>query len=659
MIKIESIRIPAADLGKLNPMPDIKNVSYIHADYDLTSNVQEDEKQNIGKGKIPTILPYLLQDGYDRAKAPRDFKAAVLENAHLRAVFIPELGGRLWSLYDKDQQRELLYVNPVFQPGNLGLRNAWFSGGVEFNVGIKGHNPLTCSPLWCAVDQTEAGEVLRLYEYERIRGVVYSVSAWIPEDGNTLYLHCKIENTSNESKYMYWWTNIAVPETARTRVIVPADEAFLTFYNADRYVIDKAPIPVFDHTDVSYPADIATSRDFFYKIPSQEKKWIAAVEGDGVGLLHCSTRELLGRKLFVWGKSNGGRNWNEWLSEENSAYVEIQAGLAYTQMEHIPMPANTVWEWTEAFTALQASPDALHGDYTEAVETVQQYIVERMGDPDKLSFPDESTVISSQIVAEGSGWGHVEERIRGARISGQFQFPQTQDEETALWTAFLNSGEFPAEPIQQMPVSYVTGNFWLQKLEQLPEQNWFSLLHLGVIRYAKGDKAGAQKAWEASIQKQPSPWAYRNLSMLYKNEQFNMEKARELILEAFALKKDCPTLCIEVAMQLTADGGDALWLDIFSKLPAQLQAVGRLRMYKAVAHIHLGQLEEATKILNSDFVLDDIKEGELSVSHYWFELYRRLYAKETGTVYDEKDTAFIAAADTKYPLPKKLDFRMH
>lgn len=659
MITIGKMQIPAAGMGENNPMPDIKNVSYIHADYEMTPQIQEEEKQYIGKGMISTMLPYLLQDGYDREKKPREFTTAVLENDHLRAVFIPELGGRLWSLYDKDLGRDLLYVNPVFQPGNLALRNAWFSGGVEFNVGIKGHNPLTCSPLWCAVDQTDAGEVLRLYEYERIRGVVYSVSAWLPEDSHTLYLRCKIENTDDTWKHMYWWTNIAVPETARTRVIVPAEEAFLSFYNADHYLMDKVAIPDFEGTDVSYPADIATSRDFFYKIPRQEKKWIAAVDGEGIGLLHCSTRKLLGRKLFVWGRGSGGRNWNEWLSEEGSAYVEIQAGLAHTQMEHIPMPANTTWEWTEAFTALQAPPEALHGEYTCAVETVQRYMAERVGDPDVLRFPEESEVLSSRIVCQGSGWGYVEEQIRGKRISGQFRFPQVRDAETALWTEFLSTGAFPTASVQQPPVSYVTGDFWLQKLEGLSEQNWFSLLHMGVIRYAKGDTAGAQKAWEESLQKRPSPWAYRNLSMLYKNEYRSMVEARALILRAFELKKDCPTLCKEVAMQLIADGGDALWLEIYDGLPAQLQAVGRLRMYKAVAHIHLDQLEEAAKILNSDFVLSDIKEGELSVSHCWFQLYRRIYAKENGIPYDEKDTALAAAADAKYPLPKKLDFRMH
>ena len=112
-------------------------------------------------------------------------------------------------------------------------------------------------------------------------------------------------------------------------------------------------------------------------------------------------------------------------------------------------------------------------------------------------------------------------------------------------------------------------------------------------------------------------------------------------------------------MQLTADGGDEMWLEIYESLTEELKALGRLRLYKAIALIDLDRLEEAAQIINKDFVLSDIKEGELSVSYYWFQLYRGLYAEENGLVYDAQDKALAQAADAKYPLPKKLDFRMH
>ena len=659
MIKFETLTMPAASMGELNPMPDVKNVSYIHASYHLTDKVTEDERKYIGKGMIPTLLPYKIQDGYDREKKNRDFKAAVLENDHIRAVFLPELGGRLWSLFDKDKNCELLYVNPVYQPGNLGLRNAWFSGGVEFNVGIKGHTPLTCSPLWCAVDKTADGEILRLYEYERIRGVVYSISAYLPEDSSVLYLKCKIENKSDETKHMYWWSNIAVPETKGTRVIVPADDSFLCFYNENHYVLDKASIPVYENIDVSYPGNISSSRDFFYKIPENKHKWIATADESGVGLLQCSTQQLQGRKLFVWGQNCGGRNWNEWLSVDNSYYIEIQAGLAHTQLEHIPMKGNETWEWVEAYTALKDDASVLHGDYDSAVSAVEDYIGKSIGNPDNLTFPDEKDIIESRIIYRGSGWGALEEKIRGKRISDFLVFDDGCDNESVMWEEFLENGSFPVPDTKDIPESYVSDSFWLEKLEKLPSQSWYSLLHTGVIKYASGDIDGAQKAWEKSLEKEKSPWALRNLSMIYKNEKNDLAESRRLILEAYEMKKDCHTLLKEVAMQLTSDGGDSIWLEIYETLSDKLKASGRLMLYKAIALMNLSRYKEASLIINESFVMSDIKEGELSVSHLWFELYRNIYAEENGLLYSPEDKELCRKADEKYPLPRKLDFRMH
>ena len=125
-LRFEFIEIESADIGHLNALPDIKNNDYIHAKIAVTDNVPENEKKHIGKGMINTLLPYQIQDGYNRKRKIKKFKAAILENEYLKAIFIPEIGGRLWSLYNKKAKRELLYVNKIFQPANLALRNAWF-----------------------------------------------------------------------------------------------------------------------------------------------------------------------------------------------------------------------------------------------------------------------------------------------------------------------------------------------------------------------------------------------------------------------------------------------------------------------------------------------------------------------------------------------------
>ena len=63
------------------------------------------------------------------------------------------------------QEKNLLYTNDVLRFSNLAIRNAWFSGGVEWNISLIGHTPFTTEPLYTAVTKTEAGApVLRFYE---------------------------------------------------------------------------------------------------------------------------------------------------------------------------------------------------------------------------------------------------------------------------------------------------------------------------------------------------------------------------------------------------------------------------------------------------------------------------------------------------------------
>ena len=259
-LRFENFELPSADFGAENCLPDIHNNAYIRTPIGVSDSVTEEEKSLVGKGLVSTLIPYTTQDGYNRARKMRGFKSAVLENEYLKAIFIPELGGRLWSLYDKKENKELLYDNNVFQPGNLALRNAWFSGGVEWNVGIKGHNPLTCDPLFAQECTNKNGDpILVMYEFERIRGVVFSIKATLKKD--VLLVGIEIENKSDKDVYMYWWSNIAVPETKNTRIIVPTEESFVCSYSDGGYFLDTCKLPIVNEMDVTYPARATKSAD--------------------------------------------------------------------------------------------------------------------------------------------------------------------------------------------------------------------------------------------------------------------------------------------------------------------------------------------------------------------------------------------------------------
>ncbi len=659
--------IPAAHLGPDNPLPDIQNSSYIHHEISLTKAVPKRLAAYINKGNIPTLLPYTQQDWYDRDRKDRLFKSVVLENDHLKAVFLPELGGRLWSLWDKDSQRELLYRNPVFQPGNLALRNAWFSGGVEFNVSIKGHHPMTCSDMFAQhITMADGTAGVRIYEYERIRGTAYGFDAWLPEDSSMLFIRPRIENTTGHDIWTYWWSNIAVPYTEKTRIIVPAKKAFTNYAVNDHYFLDFSHVPMQKGVDVSYPSNVHIARDLFFYIPDRKPKWIAAVDGDGFGLVQCSTRNLKGRKLFVWGNSPGGDNWKNFLSDgTNEGYVEIQAGWGRTQLEHLPMPAGKTFTWVEAYGAVSGDPHRLHGDWEDAqtgvLNSLEQSFCRDMDGT--LQRMQKLKAVPGEMIHCGSGWGALESLRRAADgespLSPAFRFPESTLGPGQLpWLSLLQDGRLTSAPPLDTPAGYVTDPGWLARLERSMQaeenRSWFSWMHLGLMRYAANDIPGALQALEASLAMEESPWVLRNLAMLWGNELGELSKALAYMERALVMKNDNRWLWLDMAVLCKNAGLWERWLALYQTVPAPIRSEGRMKLYTAVALTQLDRLEEAAEYLNARLELPDIQEGEELITHTWFRLYGGIIRRKTGITDPEVLKKRVLE---EYPLGK-LDFRM-
>lgn len=580
MVRTEYMKIYAADMGKPNPLPDIKNVKYIHAGFEITERVTPEERKYLGKGMINTVLPYMVQDGYTREKKLTSVKTVVLENEYLKAVFLPDYGGRLWSLYDKERGRDMLYTNTVIQPCNFAILNAWLSGGVEFNIGIKGHTPLTCSPMFSA--KTDENTV-RFYEFERIRKVAYSITAYLPNGSKTLYIRPRIENTADSEVYMYWWTNIAFPETDNIRVIVPADKAIHCSYQEDHYVVDKTEIPVSDGVDVSYPLRSGASADYFYCIDKNARKWIAGVDKNGTGLLHYSDNTLKTRKLFLWGNKTGGRHWNEFLSEKGQAYIEIQAGLANTQLEHIPMPPHTVWEWTEGYVSIDGANEKYYGNWETAVSEIEKTFDNKISEgsiaPDRLCNINIDSC-GGTILHNGSGWGALENDLRtkqGKSPVSEFNIFPVVNDSTAQFRQLLEKGHLPCPSVETEPDAYVADEFWKDALIRSAKakngNHWYTYLQLGVTEYALGNIENAACAWGRSADCAENVWALRNLAALYHNELNDVEKAYYYENKVFSMREAFENLSLlrEYAYFLTSDGMDKKWIDVYGELSCEMR----------------------------------------------------------------------------------------
>ena len=266
-LHFEDFKIKGHRVGKASWFPAIREL----IKSEISAELDEDDGLFIGYGMMSDGLPYTLQDDYDYPEEKLTFKAAILENKYLKAVFLPELGGRLWALYDKENKRDLILENTRFIPCNLAIRNAWFAGGVEFNCGRRGHDEQTVSPRYAAVVETEDFPVLRIYEYQRDRGTPFQYDCFLPENSRFLYIRCRIYNPNDYVVPMYWWSNIATAEVKGSRIVVPAKDTFANWYTNGSHALAKLSLPDGEGFDGTYPTNFQYVKDHFYNIPEDHR----------------------------------------------------------------------------------------------------------------------------------------------------------------------------------------------------------------------------------------------------------------------------------------------------------------------------------------------------------------------------------------------------
>jgi hypothetical protein len=613
-VRVEARSFSIADLGQENPLPMVG--APLENPYDIAGAIPQEIIDGSRYGNPANLYPFQEQDGYGRERKDRPLTTVVLENERLRAVLLPELGGRLWELYDKNAQKHLLHSPGTISFANLGLRNAWFAGGIEWNIGTRGHAPSTCSPLHAALVRTPDGvDVLRMWEFDRLREVVFQVDAWLPEGSPVLLVAVRLRNPNDFSVPMYWWANAAVPQTPEHRVIVPAESAFASNYEGG---ISRVTPTNDESVDCTWPANNARARDFFFDIPMRQRRWILATDAQGDGLTMLSTAALHGRKLFVWGTGAGGNRWQNWLTPDGSRYSEIQAGLSQTQFQHREMPASAEWCWIEAYGNAAVDADIAHGvDWQAAVahceERVGMLISEAAVDAAREWAETIGDLAPQRSIHSGSGWGALEaaRRVHGGLPwideTGTPFALHTITESQRPWLELLDGAAFPGSR------SYVRGVDWEELLTAQP-LSAETIAQLAVMAHARGASAEARELYSRSIELAPSAIAHRGLAMLLLADGDDSAGLAQYHC-ACACDPDAVPLLIEAATAALRCGAASLALELMERAP--VPRGGRLLLLEAQARALTGDSLGAAAILRSGIEVADLREGENAMAALW------------------------------------------
>ncbi|MCX4820371.1 DUF5107 domain-containing protein [Streptomyces sp. NBC_01142] len=630
------LTLPAAPVGPPNPLPALRPLDEMHSlDERAKQELPREMARQIGYEPLRTVLPVRVLDGYGRERTPTRLDAIVIENERLRATVLPGLGGRIHSLHHKPTGRELLYANPVFQPADFALNGAWFSGGIEWNVGATGHTTLSCAPLHAAlVPAPDGGEMVRLWEWERLRDLPFQVDLWLPADSDFLHVGVRIRNPHEWPAPVYWWSNIAVEEHESTRVLAPAEEAWQFGYERS---LRRVPVPEWQGADRTYPLRGEYPADYFYEVPDEARKWIASLDADGLGLIQTSTDVLRGRKLFLWGSGRGGRRWQQWLTAPGTGgYAEIQAGLARTQLEHVRLDAGGELSWLESYGPLAADPGAVHGDdwgaaRVEVEARLSEALPRAEVDAAYEAWRPYADGEPAESLATGSGWGALEVLRAGYKLPGTPFAESTLGEEQAPWAELLTTGVFPEPRGVTPPGPSLVAPYWRDMLETAPAEP-LTEYHLGIAQWHAGDLAQAVRSWERGLHRASSRWPLLRCLAVADQEGGHLVRAAERYAEAFddlcqERRDDGETwtaataaLGREAVAALLAVGRTAEARAAFSRLRPAVRQRGRFRLIDAQLLLAEGRTEAARAVFDAGFEVADLREGAEILGELWSQL---------------------------------------
>jgi tetratricopeptide (TPR) repeat protein len=670
-VKYTVMSIKGSDLPKENPLPFYKSIERNSILDNMEGfKVHGDEEQLFGYETAPRYLPYKIQDKYSRKRSETVLKVIVMENDILKATFLPEYGGRLYSLYHKQMEKELLFKNEVIQPGNLAILNAWISGGIEWNVGQYGHSFTTCSPLFCAVLKDDNGEeFIRMYEYERCHNYFWHLDFHLPQGSNTLSMYVRIINDNEEETSMYYWSNIAVKETKKLRVFSNAEDViYLDAYNNRGFARGKMPyMSSMPDKDASYPANYEFSNEYFFQTAKEDKSaWEAAVYPDNWLFFERSSSLLRFRKMFCWGDHHGGQRWKDYLSEDGKGdYVEIQGGFAPTQLHGMVMEGKSTLEFVQCFGG--ANKDTVpyyHEDWKSTKNALRDYMDEIIPEDYVISLLKELGKYASKspedIIHFGSGYAALEairrEKHEDRQVPEGFCFPHaSMTMEQCGWLHLLEHGYLPVMEATKYPLSYLIQPEWYDLLHRSLKinhgQNWLTYLHLSIIHMELGEYKEAQEMAEKSIEKSPNALAYRNVALLEKMHG-NMDKVQELYklaLSQLDVQNSLPLLTEYFHFLLSVNREKELW-ECYNQLPVSIQEEERIFLCAVKVALRLEQIDFVPRAFEREYAY--IRENETKLSELWLEYYQRI----EGIKQQRSDISF-EEVERMHPIPRKLDFR--
>jgi len=318
------------------------------------------------KGSI--IYPYTMQDHLYRTKKDRTYKALFLENEYLKVTCLPELGGRLHSVFDKTEGKEMFHLNNVIKPGMIAMRGAFISGGVEWNAGPQVHTVTIVSPVDALIGQNKDGSAyLEINNLEKSLRTQWTVRVTLHPGKSYLDEKIRIFNPTDAISPYYFWNCTAFPCQKGTRFIYPMT------LGTDHYGVEFFSWPINEGEDISWLKNYETYSSVFSVDCVFDFFGAYDVDMDR-GIVQVADHHILsGKKAWTWGTWDFGLVSQQNLTDDDGPYIEVQSGPLQTQSDYGMLLPRAEVAWQEYWYPVHGLADGFeYATKDVAVQTARE-----------------------------------------------------------------------------------------------------------------------------------------------------------------------------------------------------------------------------------------------------------------------------------------------
>jgi tetratricopeptide (TPR) repeat protein len=292
--------------------------------------------------KNPIVYPYTMQDHLSRNLENVTYKAVFLENEYLKITCLPELGGRLHSVYDKTTNREMFHKNGVIKPSMIAMRGAFISGGVEWNAGPQVHTVTVLSPVDVISGTNEDGSAfIEISNLEKSLRTQWTVRVTLHPGKAFLEEEIRISNPAEAMNPYYFWNCTAFPQKPGTRFIYPMS------LGTDHFGREFFHWPVNNGKDLSWTKNYEDASSIFAVNCIYDFFGAYDVDLDQGIIQVANHNEHSGKKAWTWGQGEYGRVCQKNLTDSDGNYIEVQSGPLPTQSDYGNLAPKAMISWNE------------------------------------------------------------------------------------------------------------------------------------------------------------------------------------------------------------------------------------------------------------------------------------------------------------------------